>query len=355
MGKLSALPPDPKIRFDSETFALINEADKLLYQLEGAINALPENHFVLPMLTLLEAYYSYLVDDRKHSGRDISDLFLPAGVSELNLQSDYVSSISLAQKLLRDVSSSSHIIKSIHKRITGGENSSGIFREERLVVRHYSEDSSRAGYEAPSPEDIPTLMKDLESYISSNVSYPVVVNAALVHGQFEMIHPFSGGNGLVGRILVQIHLIWKKRLVAPALLISEQFYKRRAEYFDRLEDLEKNGTWEAWVKYFLHIIIDSAVRTNTLIKKSSSLERKDYNKILQKEMVSSASLKLFDLLLRNPVVSLSSVTKELVLNKQTANVLLSKFLEEKILEEITGQKRNRLFAYKEYLDILKSS
>lgn len=353
---MNSLPPEPKLRLDSETFALINEADKLLYQLDGAIGILPKNHFIISTLILLEAFNSNLVDSLELSLQDLFKLLVQNNKAELRKINNYISSLSLGHKLLRDVSSPSHIIKSIHKELfrdrMDENGSSGVFRETQTFVGQYSTNQSNAKYIPPQPQEISGLMHGLENYIASNISYPVIVNAALIHAQFEMIHPFSIGNGLVGRILFQTHLLWKKRLTTPTLQISEQLNRRRTEYFDRLEDLEKNKSWESWIKFFLRIVIDAAVNTVTTIKNISALKQNDYQKILDREFVSSASLKFFDLLFKMPIVSLSFITKELNLNKQTANVVITKFLEEKILEEITGQQRNRLFAYKNYLNIL---
>ena len=355
---ITSLPPEPKIRLDSETFALINETDRLLHQLDGAINLLPENHSILSALTLREALNSYRIDGFQLSISDIFKLIINGDNNDLQEINNYIDSLSLGQKLLRNVSSSSHIIKSIHKELfvnqTKETDSRGVFRETQTLVGQYSTNLSNVKYIPPQPQEIPPLMQGLEHYIASNISYPVIVNAAFIHAQFEMIHPFATGNGLVGRVLFQIHLLWKKRLIAPVLQISEQLLKKRTEYFDRLEDLEKNNRWEPWIKFFLHIVIDAAIHTHETIKKISFLEQNDYQKILDKEFASSASLRLFNLIFNRPIVSLSFVTKELNLNKQTANVIISKLLEEKILEEITGQQRNRLFAYKDYLDILKS-
>ncbi len=351
---MGPLPPQPKLRLDSETFALMNEADKLLYQLEGAINILPENNFILSTLILLEAFYSTQIDDEKSSLQNLFQLFIQNDAEQLNKIVNYKNSLSLGQKLLRDVSSSSHIIKSIHKELYRGELNErvpfGEFRDAQVKTKINSSDAKS---NLPQADEIPALMTELYNYIASNISYPVLVNAALIHAQFEMIHPFSGGNGLVGRILFQIHLLWKKRLTAPSIQISRQFFQKRVEYFDRLEDLKKNGSWELWIKFFLRSVIDAATHTNATIKNICRLEQNDYLRLLNKEFNSSASLKLFDLLFYRPIVSLSFITKEFNLNKQTANVVITKFLEEKILEEITGQQRNRLFAYKEYLDIIK--
>ncbi|MCX6175119.1 MAG: Fic family protein [Ignavibacteriales bacterium] len=353
---VASLPPNPKIRLDSEIYALINEADKSLYLLEGAINVLPLNHFLISSLTILESLKSLRIDDYKLNLADIFSRLIQEDQEELKNILGYLRALSLAQKLLRDVSSSSHIIKSIHKEL--GRDLSpedlrpGEYRKTQTWVGQYSSGKSDAKYIPPSPGEIEPLMKDFEAYIASDLSYPFVVNAALIHAQFEMIHPFETNNGLVGRVLLQLHFLWKKRLSVPILQISQVLNNRKAEYFDRLEDLEKNNSWESWIKFFLKIIIDSSIHTSHIIKNISDLELSDYQTILDKEFVSAPLLKVFDLIFRKPFISLPFITKELGLNKQTANVLIAKLLEENILKESTGKQRYRIFVYKKLMNIL---
>ncbi|OGV16154.1 MAG: hypothetical protein A3J84_08620 [Ignavibacteria bacterium RIFOXYA2_FULL_37_17] len=338
---------------------MINEADKSLFLLEGAINIFPSNHSLLHSLTFLESINSLRIDGYKTTFSDALKLLIQEGQSELNPVFSYLHSLSLAQKLIRDIASSSHIIKTIHKEIThdipGVEFIPGEYRKTQsgTVTNSFTKNDSR--YIPPPPEEIDSLMHDFENYISSDISYPLVVNAALIHAQFEMIHPFETKNGLVGRILFHLHLLWKKRLSAPVLQISSTLNKKRTEYFDRLEDLEKNNAWESWIKFFLKIIIESAKDTSGIIKNVSDLEQRDYQNILEKGFASTPSLNLFELIFNKPFISLPFITKELGLNKQTANVLLTKFLEEGILEETTGKQRNRIFVYKKLLNILSGS
>ena len=353
---LSSLPPNPKIRLDSEIYALISEADKSLYQLEGAITVLPQSHFLISTLTTLESLKSLRIDGYKLSLVDIFSQIIQEDREDLKNILSYVRALTLAQKSLRNVSSSSHIIKSIHKELaddlSGEDLVSGDYRNTQTLVGQYSSDKSGAKYIPPPPEEIEALMKDFETYIASDLSYPFVVNAALIHAQFEMIHPFETNNGLVGRILLQLHFLWKKRLSIPVLQISHVLNNKRAEYFDRLEDLERNNSWESWIKFFLKIIIESALHTSHIIKNISDLEFNDYQNILNKGFASTPSLRVFELIFQKPIISLPFITKELGLNKQTANVLLAKFLEENILEETTGKQRYRIFVYKKLMDIL---
>lgn len=331
---LKSLPPDPKIRFDSELVALINEADKMLYLLEGAIDFLAEDHITVSNLIFVEAANSLRLD-----GFDafISDSFKNLIHEKTHSQNvfEYTKAISLGQKLLRDVGSTSHIIKSVHKELMQSVKLPGEFKKI-------------------GTESVPLLMHDLENYVASDISYPIIINAALIHAQFEMIHPFSNGNGLVGRILFLLNLLWKKRLSKPVIQISKQLAKTRSVYFERLAELERNNNWEPWVKYFLRTVIEAARDTSSIIKKISALEQRDYQKILEKEIVSTPLLKLFELLFRTPMITLPYITEALGINKQTANVAIGKLLEENILVETTGQQRNRIFAYKDYIEILDS-
>ena len=353
---ITSLPPFPKIRFDSEIYALINEADKSLYLLEGAINVLPSNHFLISSLTIIESLNSLRIDGYKLNLSDVFSMMIQEDQEELKNILGYLHALLLAQKLLRDVSSSSHIIKSIHKELayylSQGDLLRGEYRKTQTWVGQYSSGKNDAKYIPPSPEEIEPLMKDFEAYIASDLSYPFVVNAALIHAQFEMIHPFETNNGLVGRILLQLHFLWKKRLSVPVLQISHILNNKKAEYFDRLEDLEKNNSWESWIKFFLKIIIDSSIHTSHIIKNISDLELSDYQTILDKGFVSAPLLKVFELIFCKPFISLPFITKELGLNKQTANVLITKLLEENILKETTGKQRYRIFVYKKLMDIL---
>ena len=194
-------------------------------------------------------------------------------------------------------------------------------------------------------------MEDLDQYISSDISYPVFVNAALIHAQLEMIHPFASGNGLTGRVLLLLHFIWKKKLSLPVLQISSILNKRKNEYFDRLGDLERNNNWDGWVKFFLKGIIESANKTRDILINIIRLENNDYNKFIEKEFATTASLKLFDYILSNPVVSVPKITSALRYSKQTTNLLIAKFLEENILQEATGKRRYRVYYYKKLINL----
>ena len=349
---LQPLPPEPKPRLDSEMVSLISEADKQLNYLDGILSIFPETHYLPAILTVIEAINSNRVDNEELSPRDFFYESLNENSERVNKILNYTAALSVGKKLIKNVSSSSHIIKSVYKELKTGADS-GEYRKTQIWVGQQKDNLVDARYIPPSHDEVPTLMNDLENYVASDISYPVVVNAALIHAQFEMIHPFSERNGLVGRILFVLHLLWKKKLNLPGLQISSQLFKNKLEYFDHLENLERTKNWEAWIKFFVRTVSSATQSTLELIKRIVALEEHDYQKIVGKEFASSFSLRLFELMLRQPALTIPFITKELGFNKQTANILIKKFLDENILEETTGKQRNRIFVYNDYLNILE--
>lgn len=349
---LAPLPPVPKPRIDSEMVSVISEVDRQINYLDGTVSLLPETHSLISILTFLESSNSNKIDDGTTSITDLFRANIGESSEATNKILNYSNALNTSMRLLKNVSSTSHIIKSIHKELKTKSND-GEFRKTQVWVGRQEYNSIDARYIPPAYDEVPPLMNDLENYVASDISYPVTINAALIHAQFEMIHPFSGGNGLVGRILFQLHLLWKKKLTFPALQLSRQLLNNKNEYFDNLENLERTGTWESWIKFFTKTISSATQNSVDLIKKISAVKERDYQTIINKRFASSYSLSLFDLMLRQPILTIPFITKELGFNKQTANILVKKFLDENILEESTGKQRNRAFVYKDYLNILE--
>ena len=352
---LQPLPPIIKINFDAETVNLISGSEKSLYTLGGAISVISKDHPFIKQLKLNESINSYRIDG--------STIGITSYLEQEQINEDlikikkYFTGLELGERLLKNVGHTDHILKSIHKEISvaAKEPRAGEFRNSKIWVGNYSSSIENAEYLPPEPEDIPKLMAELDQYISSNVAYPVVVNAALVHAQLEMIHPFASGNGLVGRILLLLHFIWKKKLACPVLQISSVLNKKKNEYFDRLGDLERSNNWSGWIKFFLKCIIESSNKTHEMFINALRVQREDYNKFIEKEFATTASLKLFEYITVNPIVTVPRITRELGFSKQTANYFVAKFLEENILHESTGKQRYRIYIYKKLIDILEDN
>lgn len=346
---LNSLPPSTKLKLDSDIYSLLSNIDSSLSRLDGMLSLLSGDEQILSLVTSIEAFQSLLID-HYITGSNLSFSSVFEDEQKSGVVSCYLHSMLLGQKLIKDVSKSSHIIKTIHKEFFKEneklKNNAGEYRDGKF---------DSGGKITPYPEKVYDLMEDLEKYLTHDFSYPLIVNIALVHAQFELIHPFSFGNGLVGRMLIPLHLYWKKMLSRPVFLISKTLSYKRLEYFDRLEDVSKNNNWESWIKFFLCSTLDSANKTIDTIKKIKGLETAEYKKILDVDFAAPALLKFFHFIFSKPIFTIQEITGSLNLTKQTANVVAAKLIELNIIEETTGHKRNRVFSHKKLIEVIDGS
>jgi hypothetical protein len=343
------LPPYPKLAIDAELRQLLSEGDRLLYLLNNLSVSLPQIGSIKNLLTINEAMCSLQIDDSEIT---LFDYFKCPAENEAAI---YLSAIDLGLRLIKDIAQPLYIINSIQKEIVknSAENiNAGSYRTTQKFLGS-GKNPDKSKYIPPPPGRLTDLMNDFEKYISADLSFPVPVNAALIHGQFELIQPFLNANGKTGRVLIHLHLAWKNKLKLPLLSISRYLLNNETEYFDRLNDLHTSGNWEGWIKFFVRGINFSAEYSLEVINKLLVLDYNHINKIINDGSATSVSLKFYKVLFERPVVDLRTVMELANVSKQTANQLVYKFTEYNILEEITGQQRNRIFVYKELLNIFK--
>lgn len=338
--KMTLFPLEQKIRFDTETISLLNSAESAINHLSGMLTLFNQDHFITKILQNREAIENLSIDDYGPSLKEFYTMISLEDFESISVPQKLILASLLGQRLVKNVSRSEHIIKSIYKELVGN-NDNEIFRSK--VIDKYN---------LPLPSEISQLMERFEKYIESDVSYPPLINAAFIHAQFELIHPFEKMNGIIGRILIQLHLQWKKKLVNNCLQISSAINRNKQEYFDRLLQLNDLKDWNGWIKYFLIMITDSANETVRIIKNLYWLENEGYEKIINSNSATSMLIKFYDYVFQQPLVSIPHITKALQLTKQTANMVASKLLELNLIEEITGKQRYRLFINKKLMDLI---
>jgi Fic family protein len=346
---LKPLPPEPKLRFDSEIIALLSGAETSIYQLTGLLSLFGENHFIPRTLQISEASKSLSIDNYSLSIEEYFTKLCTEENHSTKTLDNYLRASSVGLRLIKNVSRAGHIIKSIYNELAQEQSSpqiNDLYRGSSL--KNSSADNKLA---LPSPDEIPSLMEQYENYIESDVSYPPLINAALIHAQFELIHPFENYNGLTGRILIQLHLNWKKRIVNNCLQISGLLNTRREEYFNNLKMLSTNEGWNEWTKFFLSTIVSSSNETIEIIKKFFRMEQSGYEKIIQSGSATTIILQLYKYIFAQPVITIPHITKALSLTKQTANFVVSKLVELNLLNEVTGKQRYRMYVNKNFLDI----
>jgi Fic family protein len=196
-------------------------------------------------------------------------------------------------------------------------------------------------------------MNDLEKYINADYDLDVLIRAALIHYQFETIHPFLDGNGRVGRLLITLFLMEKGVLSAPALYISYFLKKNRVEYYDRMTEVRKKGSYEQWVKFFLQAISESAEDAVDKIQKLSALHIKSAKMVSGMGRAAKTAALLLSYLESNPIIETQKTATALGLAFSTTASSIKRLVEAGILVQSAGEQRNRVFSYEGYLELLR--
>ncbi len=194
---------------------------------------------------------------------------------------------------------------------------------------------------------------DLETYFYEDDFTPALVKIALIHAQFETIHPFLDGNGRMGRLLITFWLCQQEILTKPLLYLSYYFKKNRTEYYDRLMDVRKKGEWENWIKFFLKGVAEVADEATSSARAILELKEDCTNKIYGKENGNSNYQRLLDVLFERPFIKRTDVVEILGVSNPTAGNILDAFCQLGILVDCEPNKsRNKMYAFEKYTDIL---
>ncbi len=229
----------------------------------------------------------------------------------------------------------------------------GEFRASQNWIGAAGSTLKTASYIPPRPEDMVEAMSDLEKYIHAEDPLDVLIQAALIHYQFETIHPFLDGNGRVGRLLITLFLMERGVLQAPALYISFYLKKNRIEYYDRMSEVRSKDNYEQWVKFFLRAVQSSAEDASETIRKLASLHDQNMAVIDGMGRAAKTAKALFTYLEQNPIIDIRKTAEALRLSFSTVSGAVKRLEEKGILIQTNNASRNRVFAYQEYLDILR--
>jgi Fic family protein len=237
--------------------------------------------------------------------------------------------------------------------VRGQEKNPGEFRHSQNWIGGQGSTLNSARYIPPNPEDMVEAISDLEKYIHEEDEMDVLIKVALLHYQFETIHPFLDGNGRVGRLLINLFLIDRKILSTPALYISYYLKKNRVEYYDRLTEVRRKGNYEQWVQFFLKAILVSAEDATKRICELVELHNKNSEKISKMGRVKDNTMKFFEYLESNPIIEIKKTSEILGMSYNTVSSAVKRLMGADVLVQEDDNARNRTFAYKAYLDILR--
>jgi Fic family protein len=205
----------------------------------------------------------------------------------------------------------------------------------------------------PAPEHVPILLADLERFIhDADADLPPMVRVALIHAQFETIHPFLDGNGRIGRLLIAALFEHWGLLAEPLMYLSGYLKQHQSEYYRRLSAIRTEGDWESWVSFFLEGVTVAAGDAEQNIIKVASLISADRKRVLQSSKTGQASYRLFELLPMMPRFTIEMVRQQLDTSFPTATAAVKLLEELGLVAEMTGQKKNRTYSYQAYVELL---
>ena len=355
------LPPAPPLEVSHELRDALDRALLELGRLDSVSILLPETALLLYMYIRKEAVLSSQIEGTQSS---LSDLLLfeaegAAGVpvEEVREVSNYVAALEYGLHQLRsgDLPLCNRLLREIHgvllSKGRGSEKQPGEFRTSQNWIG--GPRPGRALFVPPPPERVPECMAALENYLNDQPSRtPTLLKAALAHMQFETIHPFLDGNGRLGRLLVTLLFCHEQVLRAPLLYLSLYFKQHRSQYYELLQRVRTEGEWEAWLAFFAEAVRITAAQAVQTAHRLTAMAGEDRRKIQDLGRVAGSALRVHEALLRRPVLSAPLAVKATGLVPNTVGKVLRALIEIGLVKELTGQKRNRIYSYPRFLDVL---
>ena len=337
---------------------LLEDANHKLGALDAFSRQLPDVDYFIRMHVIKEATTSSRIEGTKTS---VEEALLTG--SEINPErrndwqevQNYIAAMNNAVKRLRRVPVSTRLLKETHKiLLSKGRGSTKTLGEYRRSQNWIGGSSLKdAVFVPPSHEEVDPLMGDLENFLhNDSIDVPHLIRIAIGHYQFETIHPFLDGNGRVGRLLITLYLVSKGLLTRPTLYLSEYFDKHRSLYYDNLMNARAGNDLAQWIRFFLVAVAETCNNGITTFGKIQKLrEDIEGKRIVQLGKRLPKAKTLVMSLYRNPRITAANVTTILRVTPKTANELIQDFVDLKILVESTGNKRNRVFSFVEYLKL----
>lgn len=357
------LPPAaPPLEIDDTRRAQIARAEAALSRLSLAGDMVPSLDFFVYAFVRKEAVLSSQIEGTQASLVDVLS-FEASGqdrASDADIEEvcNYVDAMNFARSQLTaddGLPLSMRLLNETHARLLRGTR--GADKNPGEIRRTQNWIGGRrpgvATFVPPPPHLLAELLSALEHAIHDEDTTPLIVRAALLHVQFETIHPYLDGNGRIGRLLVSLLLEHWGLLREPLLYLSLFFKRHRSEYYERLGAVRTDGDWEGWVDFFLDGVTTIANEAVDSARSLFTLLTEDRRQLLASESMSIAAMRLFERLPRRPIVSTAAVVAGLGVSKPTAGRAIEALEGVGILVEVTGKRRDRTYAYRNYLDLLR--
>jgi cell filamentation protein, protein adenylyltransferase len=356
-------PLPPEITYDKKLIRLLSEADRLLGELSGTGRLLPNPYLLISPYMRREAVSSSRIEGTQAS---LSDLFFfEAAESEEPKVPDvlevrnYVRAMEYGVERLKDLPISSRLIREIHKilmkGVRGEHATPGEFRRSQNWIGPPGCSLNDATFVPPPVKEMHQALSDLEKYIHSNPEESPLIQCALIHYQFEAIHPFLDGNGRIGRLLITFFLCERGYLTQPLLYLSAFFEKFRGEYYSGLLGVSQRGEWKKWIEFFLKGIVSQSKDAILDAKKILDLHAEYQKKIEGTKKIPESAHRLLNEIFLNPVISIAGLSKKWNLPFNSIKTGVLRLVELGILTEAKERKRNKLFIASKLMELLTAN
>ncbi len=355
------LPPTAPALVAADFSDLNRQAELALARLAGVSGLVPSVDWLLYSAIRKEALLTSQIEGTQATLTDLFDEeagFKVSNTDDVEEVTNYLRAFRWSQEQLRDPKGlpiSVRLLCEAHRRLLDGARGAGKQPGELRRSQNWIGGTrpGNAVFVPPPPEHVPSLLADMERFIhDTSTDLPPMVKVALIHAQFETIHPFLDGNGRIGRLLIAALFEHWGLLSEPLMYLSGYLKQHQAEYYRRLSAIRTDGDWESWVSFFLEGVAIAAGDAEKNIIEVASLVATDRRRLLQSAKAGPASYRLFEMLPMMPRFTIERVRQQLETSFPTATAAVKALEELGIVTEITGQKKNRSYSYQAYVELL---
>jgi cell filamentation protein, protein adenylyltransferase len=352
------LPPNPPIDILS-FLPKLSAAERALGRLDGITVLLPRQELFLYMYVRKEAVLSSQIEGTQSTLADLLrfETEAQAGqpIDDIRGVSNYVDAMMYGVERLKEFPLSLRLIREMHERLLqssrGGTKNPGEFRRSQNWIGGTR--PGNAMFVPPPVSELGACLDAFERFMHENESrLPPLIKAGLLHVQFETIHPFLDGNGRIGRLLVTLYLCVHDVLRKPLLYLSLYLKTHRGDYYRLLQEVREHGAWEAWLEFFLDGVTETAGQAFDAATRIAELFKRDRQRITAESDRAGSVLRVHELLQQNPFLTSNALVERTGLTAPTINAALADLERLRIVDEVTGRRRGRVFGYRAYLDIL---
>lgn len=350
-------PLPPMLTYEGPLVLALSRADAALSELSGLGRQLPNPHLLISPYMRREAVLSSRIEGTRTS---LSDLLRDEVEAERTPDADtqevrnYVTALEYGLERLRELPLSLRLVREMHERlmqgVRGDQATPGEFRTSQNWIGPTGSTPATAAYVPPPPPEMMEALANWEGFLHEREKFPDLVQCALMHEQFEAIHPFLDGNGRVGRLLITLFLVERGRLTQPLLYLSDYIESHRQQYYESLQRVRTEGDWPGWLHFFLVGVEETA---RAAVRQASGLMdlRETYRQRLGRK---PNALKLLDELFVNPYITAARAVRVLGVSGPTARHAIALLQEEGVLGEMTGRSWGRIYLARPILQAIEA-